>query len=362
MDMIVAAIVMVSLACVALMQTVRNFLYGKLAESRTRMLPFLLGGCALTILCDMLAGGDVCFRMCWELMLGVTAMTLLTSSLRHSGKVRHFIYVGGGIWILTALYYLCCALDWTGMLPEPFFSVAVSAAGICTALLFVSGIWGRIREVKAVMKSGDIWSFVCLSVDAVYVVSVLVTVVLHANADGSGTLDVLAALLFCAVIVALGLRVMYDSAFVILQKHERRIIESMKVTNVGAAADISRIEAGYREVYERVVEYFEKEKPYLNGELTINDIVKVVYTNRLYISKAISQFTGRNFCQFVNFYRVKHSVDLYREHPELKVHELGTLSGFNSLVTFHTAFRLYMGESPGDWCRKENGKICRSKK
>ena len=98
------------------------------------------------------------------------------------------------------------------------------------------------------------------------------------------------------------------------------------------------------------------------NELTINDIVKVTFTNRLYISRAISQFTGRNFCQFVNYYRVQHSIQIFRENPDLKVAEMAMYSGFNSTVSFSMAFRLYMSECPSDWCRKEKLKLNRRKK
>ena len=101
---------------------------------------------------------------------------------------------------------------------------------------------------------------------------------------------------------------------------------------------------------------------YLNSSLTINDVVKVVFTNKLYISRAISQFTGRNFCQFVNYYRVTYSVRTFRDNPALKVAELALMSGFNSVVSFSMAFRLYMGESPSDWCRKERSRLIRRKK
>ena len=68
----------------------------------------------------------------------------------------------------------------------------------------------------------------------------------------------------------------------------------------------------------RVIDYFDTSRPYLNHELTINDIVNVLFTNKLYISKAISAYTGRNFCQFVNYYRVTYAVELFRKDTSCK--------------------------------------------
>ena len=136
----------------------------------------------------------------------------------------------------------------------------------------------------------------------------------------------------------------------------------MKVTLVTAVVDGSRIDDVYKDLYERIMAYFETEKPYLDGELTITDVVKALYSNKLYISRAISQFTGRNFCQFVNYHRVMHSVECFRNNPDLKVNELGSMSGFNTIVSFNMAFRLFMGENPSDWCRREKSKLVKKKK
>ena len=136
----------------------------------------------------------------------------------------------------------------------------------------------------------------------------------------------------------------------------------MKISHSDVSQDTSKINDIYKEIYTRLVAFFEEEKPYLNSELTINDIVKVTFTNKLYISRAISQFTGKNFCQFVNYYRVNYSIQLFRDNPDLKVIELATRSGFNSTVSYSMAFRLYMSETPSDWCRKEKMKLCRRKK
>ena len=112
----------------------------------------------------------------------------------------------------------------------------------------------------------------------------------------------------------------------------------------------------------RSILHFEMEKPFLNGNLSINDVVRVVYSNKVYISKAICHYTGRNFCQFVNYYRIKYSTECFKANHDLKIHEISSMSGFNSIVTFNMAFRLYMGENPSDWCRKEKGRYVKGKK
>ena len=162
--------------------------------------------------------------------------------------------------------------------------------------------------------------------------------------------------------MALGLRVAFDSEFVIMQKHERVIVESMRISQVEVTAAGAKTDAVYRDIYERVLLHFEMQKPFLDNNLTINDVVSVVYSNKVYISKAISHYTGRNFRQFVNYYRVMYSMELFRRQPDMRVAELAGLSGFNSLVSYASAFRLFMNETPSEWCRKERTKIIKMKK
>jgi AraC-like DNA-binding protein len=142
-----------------------------------------------------------------------------------------------------------------------------------------------------------------------------------------------------------------------MRSHENVILESLNdpprdVTGGGASP-----EDLYKEIFERIIEHFERDMPFLSGNLVIDDLVKVVFANKLYISRAISRCAGRNFCQFVNYYRVKHSVDIFRKNPELKVAELSSLSGFNSVGSFTMAFKLYMNENPSDWMRQERNRI-----
>jgi AraC-like DNA-binding protein len=57
-----------------------------------------------------------------------------------------------------------------------------------------------------------------------------------------------------------------------------------------------------------------------------------------------------------------YSMALFRENLELKVSDLAEHSGFNNMVSYTMAFRLFMDETPSDWCRKERSRILKPKK
>ena len=110
---------------------------------------------------------------------------------------------------------------------------------------------------------------------------------------------------------------------------------------------------GYtRTVYEKISNYFETEKPYLQCGLTIDDVAHELGTNKSYVAKAVRVYSGRNFCQYVNAYRVNYAISLFKKDPTLRMTELSSLSGFNSPTSFSIAFKVVKNMPPGEWLRR----------
>lgn len=61
----------------------------------------------------------------------------------------------------------------------------------------------------------------------------------------------------------------------------------------------------YQQLKQRLDDYFEKEKPYLNSDLKITDLILPLQTNRTSLSIAINESGSMNFCSFVNHHRLK---------------------------------------------------------
>lgn len=358
MEYLFGILLLVVTAVLAVIQFVRNVKYSSMADERTRMCPWILVSACMALAADLCTAGTDSLHLSSDLMFPITCLILLVSSLWHYNKIRWLVSLLTGLEIIQSIYYLLHIADILPPLPSCVSLSVFLAALIVTALQFVLGVGNRMHSIKEVMKSGTIWTNVVLSVDAIYPILILLNSVTYLffsclldSLDGVYSFFTL--ILNGSTLAALALRVYMDSAFVLWQNQERRIVESMKVTSVESATDISRIDDVYKDIYERIIAFFEKEKPFLDSNLTINEVVRSLYTNKLYISRAISQFTGRNFCQFVNYYRVTYSMHCFRENPDLKMHELAAMSGFNSIVSYNMAFRLFMGENPSEWSRKE---------
>ena len=110
-------------------------------------------------------------------------------------------------------------------------------------------------------------------------------------------------------------------------------------------------------LYDRCCRYMADRKPFLVESFSLGDLANVLYTNKVYLSKTINYYSGKNFRSYINYYRVMYAMELFRKNKSLTVSELGSLSGFHSGTTFNQAFKAVMQESPSTWCarlRKKN--------
>ncbi len=107
----------------------------------------------------------------------------------------------------------------------------------------------------------------------------------------------------------------------------------------------------------RLINYLEKEKPYLRHKLTIADVSADLYTNKTYVSRAINEFSNINFNQLINQYRINEAKRIFYENPDISMEELCSQSGFGSMAAFSVAFRLYANATPSDWCKSQKIKL-----
>ena len=100
-------------------------------------------------------------------------------------------------------------------------------------------------------------------------------------------------------------------------------------------------------VLEQVVE--EKEL-YLNKNLTVGDLAKILGTNRTYVSNYLSQQLGMTFYDYINRLRIERvSIPMIRDHPEFTFEHVANESGFASLSTFRRAFLKITGQTPSQF-------------
>jgi YesN/AraC family two-component response regulator len=93
----------------------------------------------------------------------------------------------------------------------------------------------------------------------------------------------------------------------------------------------------------------EDKRPYLDEKLNLDSFSKAVFSNKVYVSKNINHYSGKNFRQFINWYRIQYALDLMKKDPHLRMEEVAMMSGFHTTVSFNMAFRLFVAKTPTEW-------------
>ena len=338
----------------------------RLDEIKMQIMAVLLADCVVVLLAAMTDGHGM-MESIFFISLAIFGVFPLTLSFIPKRFSKRILSVVVTVKYLYIAYRICTMFALLPLFPMSSYVAGVVLLPLVISMLYMGFLIARISDVRFVMRTGSVWNTVCIMVDVIYLMimssSSVLFFLLYVYSDVRPViLSSLFVLIFIAILTAMAQRVATSSLFVIWFSHERRIVESMKLTYAEMSMESPGVDVLYKNIYDRVLEHFEKNRPYLNSELTINDVVNVLYTNKLYISKAICAYTGRNFCQFVNYYRITYAIELFRKNPSQKVVDLAGHSGFNSAVSFSMAFRLFMGEKPSDWFRRERARLSKRTK
>lgn len=362
----VIVIIVTVLVCVVLMcsQIYRNRREASLVSFSASRLPICLLMIAIDCLMSMNLGNIALYILPLNLILGIFPMWILSSSFLT--KSSWIIIICWMLEAIVCIIYISVPFHKINLFTTRIISGSYIFLLIMYMSYFITCLSIYLGRVRNVVAKTTVWTVLVISVDVVYVFLVTLDVLLLCTAYFSTgavarviLLLVVVALLF--TIMAISYRISSDSLFYIMRQRENVILESMTDTSGEAHSESMSTDRTYEEIFERIVSYFESSAPYLNGKLVIDDLVKEVYANKLYVSRAISRCAGKNFCQFVNCYRIRHSMEIFRANPDLKVAELAEQSGFNSSVSFSMAFKLYMNENPSDWIRQERNRLSKSR-
>ena len=90
-----------------------------------------------------------------------------------------------------------------------------------------------------------------------------------------------------------------------------------------------------------------EEKFFLNSNLSIEQLARLVGTNRTYLGQYF-RVNGSNFYSYVNTLRINYAIELMKEGGTT-LSEIAVESGFNSLRTFRRIFVEQKGCAPSEW-------------
>jgi AraC-like DNA-binding protein len=98
----------------------------------------------------------------------------------------------------------------------------------------------------------------------------------------------------------------------------------------------------------QLIELMEKDKVYLDPELTLTGLSRKTGTNPSLLSKVINSCFGQNFNDYINTYRVQETIRLMADerYRYLNILIIAYDAGFNSKSTFNRAFKKTTGMIP----------------
>jgi AraC-like DNA-binding protein len=93
------------------------------------------------------------------------------------------------------------------------------------------------------------------------------------------------------------------------------------------------------------------DKPYLNENLQLDDIAKMLKVSSQQISQVINEKMGFNFNDFVNVHRINEAkiMLLSDSYSNITIDAIAQKSGFRSKSAFYTAFKKHTGNTPKEY-------------
>jgi len=139
-------------------------------------------------------------------------------------------------------------------------------------------------------------------------------------------------------------------------KEERIILSSVQQQSKIKEGQTSLSEEKVGGIMDELLNYMEREKPYLNAKLNINEVALKLGCTEMELSQLLNSHMKVNFANFINVYRVKE-IKQRLNQENLSRYTLKALSeqcGFNSKTTFYRVFKNVTGMTPMEYCKKLN--------
>lgn len=102
------------------------------------------------------------------------------------------------------------------------------------------------------------------------------------------------------------------------------------------------------EIYKRLTELMTEKKIYLNNDLSLIELAKILDIHQNHLSQVINEQENKNFYSYINSLRIKEFIEQAQcpENKNLTLLAIAFGCGFNSKSTFNKHFKLYTGTTP----------------
>ncbi|WP_053990605.1 AraC family transcriptional regulator [Mangrovimonas sp. TPBH4] len=118
----------------------------------------------------------------------------------------------------------------------------------------------------------------------------------------------------------------------------------------------SNLETEDLKAYYKTLQLFlEKEKIYLDPELTLQKLSEKVHIPKHHITQVLNAYVQKNFYQFINDYRIEEAKSLLTSNHKESITDIAYSAGFNSKSTFNTHFKKLTQKTPLEYKKEALG-------
>lgn len=204
-----------------------------------------------------------------------------------------------------APYYL----DWTFLGNDRFFVIPMAnlflvLSGTILLMLF------NISAIRQILREATIVNLVHEYVRFVFtIIFLLIAILCFCSSRMKGLPQHILIFLSGALFLF-----QFIIAFIKFVTNSKFLLKSMK-EEVAKMEETMRNNSGFRRkseadeekermqgIYDRIVRLMLEKKPFLKEDFDMDDLSRCMFCNKLYLSKTINMFSGKNFRQFINYY------------------------------------------------------------
>jgi YesN/AraC family two-component response regulator len=84
-------------------------------------------------------------------------------------------------------------------------------------------------------------------------------------------------------------------------------------------------------------------------DISLDDVARTAKLHPNYASSLFNKEMGIHFVQYLNSYRVMKAKAFLIKNPDMSLHNISKMSGFQSLEHFYKVFKKNSGVTPGDY-------------
>ncbi len=120
-------------------------------------------------------------------------------------------------------------------------------------------------------------------------------------------------------------------------------------TSAGSAPSLSYEQM--QEICNTAISYLNREKSYLNPEITLASLAREISVPTRNLSRSINTYLNRNFFEFINAMRIEYAKErlLKLSTTDFNIDSIYKDCGFRSRSSFFSVFKKMTGKTPASW-------------